>query len=100
MKINVNEEEILDFPAWKEKVIKNDIPSELFEEDMNRRLRYVIEHKFEQCFNRLEKEWMEKLREDPLVTTVPTDKQELAEMIFARADYKDRSARDLERGIS
>jgi len=94
MKIKVNDEEILDFPEWKHNVIKNDLMSENYEEDMKRRAKYPWEHKFEQCYKRLQDEWIPKLQDDPSVQSIPADRQAFAEMVMARPDYKNRSQRE------
>lgn len=96
MKIKVNDEEIYELPKWKEDVIKNDLPEESFEEDMKRRLSYIWEHKFEQCFKRFEIEWTKKLQKDPSVKSIPADREEFVAFVTARPDYKNRSQRDAE----
>lgn len=93
MKIKVDEQEVFELSAWEKKVIQHDIPAESFQADMKRRLEWVLKHKCERCYERLEKEWIEKLRADPQVSSIPTDKEEFVNMVTARADYKDRSAR-------
>lgn len=94
MKISVNGQEIFSLSETQKKVIQNDIPSEIFEADMHRRLQYILTHKYERCFERLKKEWEPKLRER--VSSVPTNEEEFAELIFSQADYKNRSQRDEE----
>lgn len=89
MKIQVDGKTVHEMNDTKKKVIQNDIASEMFQEDMERRVRWVIEHKYQQCFERLKKEWEPKLRER--VESVPTDADKLAELIFAQPDYKSRS---------
>jgi hypothetical protein len=99
MKIKVDDQEIFQLEEWEKKVIKNDIPAELFDEDMKRRIMYYPKHKAEQCFERMQKEWMEKLRADPSISSIPTDKAAFVEMVTSRPDYKDRSMRDEEAKI-
>ena len=74
MKIKVDGVDVFQLEAWEKTVIQNDIPTEEFEADMKRRLEYILKHKAEQCFVRFEKEWLEKLRADPSVQSIPTDK--------------------------
>ena len=96
MQIKVDDQKVFQLEEWEKKVIKNDIPEEIFEEDMARRLEWSLKHKAEQCFKRFEQEWLEKLRKDPSVTSIPTDKAAFVEMVMARPDYKNRSKRDKE----
>ena len=95
MKISVDDKELFTLSETQKKVIKNDIDSDIFEDDMKRRLNYILTHKYEQCFKRLKAEWEPKLATLG-VSSIPTDKDALAELIFLRPEYKDRAARDLE----
>jgi len=94
MKIQVGGKDVFEINETKKKVICNDIPNELFQEDMERRARYIFEHKYEQCMERLKKEWEPKLAQR--AGSIPTDKDALAELIFSQPDYKNRSARIIE----
>ena len=95
MKISVDDKELYTLSETKKNVIKNDINADDFDADMKRRLDWVLNHKYEQCFKRLKNEWDMKL---PAlgVETIPTDPDAYAELVFARPEYKDRKARDLE----
>jgi len=95
MKITVDNIDLYTLTETQKKVIKNDIHADAFEADMKRRLEWVLLHKYEQCFKRLKKEWDEKLPSLG-VTSVPTDPDAYAEMIFALPTYKDRKTRDNE----
>ena len=94
MKISVNDQELFTLTETQKNVIKNDINADIFDEDMKRRLDYILKHKYEQCFKRLKAEWDVKL---PVlgVESIPTDPDAYAELVFAREEYLDRKARDL-----
>lgn len=92
MKFQVNNKEVFELNATKQKVIQNDIPSEIFQEDMERRVRWVAEHKYERCLQRLKQEWEPKLAKTH--ASIPTDPDALAELIFAHPDYLSRSQRE------
>lgn len=92
MKIKIDDKIIFELSEIQQKVIKNDISAEIFEADCERRLCYILEHKYEKCMERLEKEWAPKLRER--VAAVPTNRDELAILIFSQTDYKDKAVRD------
>ena len=94
MKIKVNDVQLFELTEIQKNVIKNDIPAEIFDADMKRRLQYILTHKYEQCFKRLKAEWDPKL-EALGVGSIPTNKDAYAALVFARAEYKDRSAKDL-----
>jgi hypothetical protein len=93
MKISVNDQELFTLSDTQKKVIMNDISADIFDADMNRRLQWVLTHKYDQCFARLKKEWDSKLKANG-VQMVPTDPDAYAQLVFAQPDYKDRSARD------
>ncbi len=95
MKISVNDVELYTLTDLQKQVIENDIPSEILDRDLQRRLNWVLMHKYERCFDRLKKEWEPKLVANG-VTSVPTDKDAFAQLVFGQPNYRDRSARDAE----
>lgn len=98
MKISVDDIELYSLSVTQKKVIENDIPTEIFDGDMKRRLEWVLTHKYEQCFKRLKDEWEPKLKTLG-VSSIPLDNDAFAELVFARAEYKNRSTRDAEAEI-
>lgn len=94
MKVKVNNEDLFELSEVQKKVICNDIHEDEFEQDMKRRLQYILMHKYERCFERLKKEWDEKLKSR--VEAVPTNADKYAELVFAQPDYKCRKTRELE----
>ena len=95
MKISVDDVELYTLTTVQKNVIKNDINADIFDADMKRRLEYILTHKYERCFARLKAEWDVKLVTNG-VTSVPTDRDAYAALVFAQPNYKDRKARDLE----
>lgn len=95
MKISVNDIELYTLSETQKNVVKNDVSSDIFDDDMKRRLNWVLMHKYEQCFKSLKQEWDIRLVELG-VQTIPTDPDEYAELVFARPEYKDRAQRDAE----
>jgi hypothetical protein len=96
MKVSVNDQEIFSLAEWEKDVIKSDINADDFDADMKRRLEWVLRHKAEQCYIRFEKEWLEKLRADPIVQSIPKSKEAFVALVKSRPDYKDRKAKDVE----
>jgi len=92
MKISVNDGKLFELNEVQKKVIMNDIPEEIFHQDMCRRLEYILMHKYERCFERLKSEWEPKLAER--MDAVPTNKDAFANLVFSQPDYKNRSQRD------
>lgn len=94
MKISVNDSKLFELSEVQKKVIMNDIPEEVFYEDMCRRLEYVLTHKYERCFERMKAEWEPKLAKR--VDSVPTNKDAFAQLVFSQPEYKSRSGRESE----
>lgn len=95
MKVQVDGKDLFELTEIQKSVIKNDIKSEIFEEDIKRRLFYIIDHKYRQSFKRLKAEWEPRLAKAG-IASIPTDKDAFAQLVFSQPDYKDRSARDAE----
>lgn len=93
MKISVNNCDCFELNETQEKVIKNDIHKDLFEEDMKRRLQYILTHKYEECFKRLKAEW-EPILIQKGIEMIPTNADKLAELIFSQPEYKCKAKRD------
>lgn len=94
MKVKVDDKDLFELTDIQKKVIKHDIASEIFEDDMKRRLFYIINHKYEQSFKRMKTEWEPKLH--ALGISTPPSKDAFAQLVFSQPDYKDRSAREAE----
>lgn len=95
MKISVNDQELFSLSEIQKKVIKNDVNQDIFDEDMKRRLNYILTHKYEQCFARLKEEWDKKLVLNG-VESVPTNPDQYAELVFAQPNYKCKKTRECE----
>lgn len=96
MKISVDDQEIFTLSEIQKKVIQNDIPSTIFDQDMKRRLKWVLlDEKYSNCFNRLKKEWEPKLVAKG-ISSIPSDPDAFASLVFSQPDYKDRLARDID----
>lgn len=98
MKISVDcpcEQKLFELSETQKLVIKNDIHEDEFDADMKRRLEYILKHKYERCFDRLKKEWEPKLAASG-VKSLPVDKDEFAQMVFAQPEYKNRKQREAE----
>ena len=94
MKVSVNDVDLYTINETQENVLKYYVNANIFEEDMKRRLFWVLNHLYDQAFIQLKNEWDVKLSER--VQSVPTDKDAYAQLVFSQPDYKDRSARDAE----
>lgn len=94
MKISVDGVDIFELSDAQKKVIMNDIHVDIFDEDMKRRLKHILTHKYEQCFKRLKNEWDVKLAQNG-IQMIPTNPEAYAKLVFAQPNYKDKKDRDL-----
>jgi hypothetical protein len=93
MKISVNDQELFTLSDVQQQVIKNDIHDDIFEDDMKRRLQWVLMHKYDECFKRLKNEWDIKLKVNG-VDMIPTDEEAYAKLVFSQTNYKSRANRE------
>ena len=94
MKISIDGQEVFSLSETQKAVIKSEIPDDIFDADMKRRLEWVLTHKYEQCFERLKKEWEPRLKER--YQMLPSGDEALAQLICSQPDYKDGKAKQLE----
>ena len=94
MKVSVNDKELFILSDIQKKVIQYDIPADMFDADMHRRLQWVLMHKYEECFKRLKAEWDSQLAVNG-VQMIPTDPDAYAQLVFSQPNYKDRAAREV-----
>jgi len=94
MKVSVNGVDLFELSETQKKVICDHVATEIFDEDMKRRLQWVIGHLYEQSFLELRKRW------EPIISTrvpnVPSNWDDYAKLVFAQPEYKDRSVRAAE----
>jgi len=94
MKVQVNGQDLFELTEIQKKVIQNEIAEKDFDADMKRRLEWILKHKYERSFERLKQQW------DPILSkrlsSIPTDPDQYANLVFSQQDYKNRSVRDAE----
>lgn len=92
MKISVDDVELYSLTTTQENVIKYTINSDIFTDDMKRRLQYILIHKYEQSLEQLKDDW------EPVIasryTTIPSNINDFLTLVFSQVDYKDKKARD------
>ena len=72
-----------------QKVLKNDIT------DINAWVQDAVSGKIHSSWKRMQNTWTTKLIDDASFTdSIPSNKTDFVTLVTARADYKDRAARD------
>lgn len=95
MKISVNGDLLFELSDHHKMVLANDIDASILEEDLKRRIEYIVMHKYEQCLKRFRAEWEPKLRSEG-AESIPCDDAKFCAMVCARSDYKSRAQREEE----
>ena len=62
--------------------------------DVEQWVQSALNGKIYRCEKRMVAEWQKKLFNDPLVDSIPADKEKLINMIVARDDYQNRVERE------
>lgn len=90
MKILIDGVELLTLTETQKKVIQSGLGAEIFDNEIKRILKWILlDQRYQLSFNALRDEWIEKLSKR--YTTIPTNQDELAKLIFSQPDYKDRT---------
>lgn len=109
MKISVDGELLFEITEFQKKVFYNEIEPSEFEKEMKRRVFWVVNHKYEQCVERLKTAWAKDKREvgdsDIKITpsklkerglSIPLNDDDLINLIFSQSDYKDKETINIE----
>ena len=76
-----------------QKCLKNDLL------DLDQWVQDAVTGKINNCWKRFQRDWTTKLMNDETFTDpIPSNKTDFVNLVTARADYKDRTARDAEQG--
>lgn len=92
MKISVDDKELFTLTETQKKVIKNDIKSDEFEDDIKRRLEYVIMHRYKQGLTKMKRDWEPILSER--VAQMPLESEAFVNLVTSQQDYKDKYDRE------
>jgi len=84
MKISLNDEELFTLSEIQKKVIQDEIPLDIFEDDMKRRIQYIIDQPCKRFINQNSQSAREFLKSKN-VSSVPSDKMEFAALVFEHA---------------
>lgn len=95
MRITIDNKDLFELTPIQKRVIKHYIDEDVFEEDMKRRVKWILTHLYEQAFKKLKEEWDDKLLANN-VNMIPTKPDLYAQLVFNQPNYKSRKQRDLE----
>ena len=76
-------------------ILKNDLYSDTDNAGLDEWIQNAMDGKLSNCWKRFQQEWTTKLMNDASFTdAIPSNQGEFVALVVARADYKNRKARD------
>ena len=79
----------------QQKILKNDLYSDTDNAGLDAWIQDAVDGKINNCWKRFRTEWTTKLMDDDSFTdAIPSNQADFVALVTARADYKNRKARD------
>lgn len=95
MKIAVDGVEVFTLTETQKKVFAYEIHKDAVEQEIKDMLKWILEHKFERCFERMKKQWEPVLIKEG-AQSIPLKKETFAEHVFKHPKFKNRDQRETE----
>ena len=79
----------------QQNILKNDLYSDTDNAGLDKWIQDAVDGKINNCWKRFQTEWTTKLMNDDSFTdSIPSNQAAFVALVTARADYKNRKARD------
>ena len=79
----------------QQKILSNDLYNDPDNVGLDAWIQDAVDCKFNNCWKRMQREWTDKLMNDDSFTdSIPSNQADFVALVTARADYKNRKARD------
>ena len=79
----------------QQNILKNDLYSDTDNAGLDKWIQDAVDGKINNCWKRFQTEWTTKLMNDDSFTdSIPSNQADFVALVTARADYKNRKARD------
>ena len=79
----------------QQNILKNDLYSDTDNAGLDKWIQDAVDGKINNCWKRFQTEWTTKLMNDDSFTdSIPCNQADFVALVTARADYKNRKARD------
>lgn len=89
MKISVNDQELFSLNDTQMGIFAYQIPGDILEEDLKRRLKWILTHKMDEIMKDMKAEWITKLQVNG-IKMIPIDNEEFAKLVFSQPNYTPR----------
>ena len=79
----------------QQKILSNDLYNDTDNAGIDTWIQGAMDGKISNCWKRMQREWTDKLMNDDSFTdAIPSNQADFVALVTARADYKNRKARD------
>jgi len=79
----------------QQKILSNDLYNDTDNAGIDTWIQGAMDGKLNNCWKRFQREWTDKLMNDDSFTdSIPSNQADFVALVVARADYKNRKARD------
>ena len=79
----------------QQKILSNDLYNDTDNAGIDTWIQGAMDGKLNNCWKRFQREWTDKLMNDASFTdSIPSNQADFVALVTARADYKNRKARD------
>jgi len=79
----------------QQKILSNDLYNDTDNAGIDTWIQGAMDGKLNNCWKRFQREWTDKLMNDASFTdSIPSNQADFVALVVARADYKNRKARD------
>tara|TARA_R110000787_G_scaffold274056_1_gene381949 strand:- start:13 stop:297 length:285 start_codon:yes stop_codon:yes gene_type:complete len=79
----------------QQKILSNDLYNDTDNAGLDAWIQAAVDGKINKCWTRFQQEWTTKLMDDASFTdAIPSNQADFVTLVTARADYKNRKARD------
>ena len=79
----------------QQKILSNDLYNDTDNAGIDTWIQGAMDGKLNNCWKRFQREWTDKLMNDDSFTdAIPSNQADFVALVTARADYKNRKARD------
>ena len=79
----------------QQKILSNDLYNDTDNAGLDEWIQGAMDGKLNNCWKRFQREWTDKLMNDDSFTdAIPSNQADFVALVVARADYKNRKARD------
>ena len=93
MKFYIDDELFYEINETQLKILKHVLFEEVLQEVIKDKIKLILDKYIEGCGTKLKAEWMPRLKANG-IKMIPTNDDELAQLIFSQSNYENRNQRE------